>query len=85
MQSKVEEFVKERAMIEHGQTLKVEPLWDGRFRANVWQSDPKTQIVASFFIHTSDGRIIYSNPCLGAEDLVLVKKEESKECQSLEI
>jgi len=82
MEEQVKEFVEERAMIEHGQKLEVLHLWDGRYRANVWEFDPKCFITQSFFIKTDGEEIVFSDPYLGEPE---PEEEESEECQMLEL
>jgi len=62
----VEKYMDENAFLNSDQKVRIKEVYDGRFRVNVWESDPVNRIASSYFIRANESGVIYCNPQLGA-------------------
>ena len=62
-QEVVVKYIEEKAILDNDEKVVIKPLWDNRYRVNVWKFNPN-RISRSYFVKVSDNGI-ECNPSIG--------------------
>jgi endo-alpha-1,4-polygalactosaminidase (GH114 family) len=64
LEMNLEQYIKDRAILDSDEKVVIKELWKGRYRVNVWKHNPN-RISRSYFVRVHESGI-ECNPDLGA-------------------